>query len=287
MPDINIISIKWYFKLTVNFLTCILIVSSYKFTSFKLPSKNINNPNFNFKLYSKRLDTNKTSLKSKLLLSRRNKKPTEPNNRIDEVLIEINSAETVIKEPEELDELDALIEEGGKYLNLNNPSINFDSKKYKEDDNNNREKYNNIMRDKGNSETMIQELILRRSNARKSLDYISADSIKMKLEDDFGVEIFDSLGIWKSSSGLCGSLTPESELNTIPCSLTFEKAQELVNNRTKARRNRDFKLADEIRVELTLGGVGLDDRKNMWRSYDGTLSGSQSSDFQEYTRNKN
>ena len=93
-------------------------------------------------------------------------------------------------------------------------------------------------------------------------------------------------GIWKSTNGRSGRLANREELSETPCSLSQEEAQRLVDSRTLARRNRDFSLADDIRTELTLGGVELFDRDNSWRSFDSSISGKQSQDFQTYVDKK-
>ena len=64
----------------------------------------------------------------------------------------------------------------------------------------------------------------------------------------------------------------------IPCTLSYEEAQEIVDARTAARRNRDFELADQIRDELTSKGIEVVDKENVWRTFDRSLTGYQSDD---------
>ena len=94
------------------------------------------------------------------------------------------------------------------------------------------------------SQDEIQALIDRRANARKSVDFATADAIKIQLEEEYGVEIFDSLGIWKSANGRTGRLASLDELSDTPCTLPEKEVQILVIQRTIARRNRNFQLAD-------------------------------------------
>ena len=94
------------------------------------------------------------------------------------------------------------------------------------------------------SQDEIQALIDRRTNARKSVDFATADAIKIQLEEEYGVEIFDSLGIWKSANGRTGRLASLDDLSNTPCTLSEKEVQVLVIQRTIARRNRNFDLAD-------------------------------------------
>ena len=44
-------------------------------------------------------------------------------------------------------------------------------------------------------------------------------------------------------------------------------------------RNRDFRVADEIKAKLIKNGIQLFDKENTWRSSDGSMEGYQSVDF--------
>ena len=151
------------------------------------------------------------------------------------------------------------------------------------------------------------------------MDFATADAIKIQLEEEYGVEIFDSLGIWKSANGRTGRLASLDELSNTPCTLSEKEAQVLVFQRTIARRNRNFQLADgtyykcsffyvlklftnqikffifvitldyleEIRQQLTMAGVELNDPENTWRSFDGAISGFQSKDYDKRSSSDN
>lgn len=119
-------------------------------------------------------------------------------------------------------------------------------------------------------------------------DYSSADRIKDLLEDRFDVKIFDKTNQWTchtlEMSGLLkrhGRLYDERTLppSAVPCTLSRDEIQRLVDKRTAHRRARQFGAADAVRAELLAAGVELMDQSNEWCSYDGSLSGVQSLDF--------
>ena len=148
---------------------------------------------------------------------------------------------------DDFDELESYMEEGGKYLDKTaileplkekrpappkQPSISSGNRLgWKESFQN-------------GSQEEIQALVDRRTDARKNVDFATADAIKIQLEEEYGVEIFDSLGIWKSANGRTGRLASLDELSNTPCTLSEKEARVLVIQRTIARRNRNFQLAD-------------------------------------------
>jgi cysteinyl-tRNA synthetase len=82
--------------------------------------------------------------------------------------------------------------------------------------------------------------------------------IQERLLVEYQVEIRDRLGQWFRADGMTGSVLPttNTEINTnIPCTLTADQVNELINQRTSARRERNFTLADKIRTELTQHGI--------------------------------
>lgn len=178
-----------------------------------------------------------------------------------------------------IDELEALMEEGGKYLSPNtiNDERSISTSRSPRQD---------FDESKRLDQEKIQDLIDLRTNAQKSADFITADKIKAQLDEEYQVEVFDSLGIWKGPRGITGRVASKEDIISTPCKISQEEAQALIDSRTKARRNRDFDLADSIRVELTVAGIEVVDKENKWRSFDGSISGIQSSDFDSFS-NKN
>ena len=65
----------------------------------------------------------------------------------------------------------------------------------------------------------------------------------------------------------------------IPCTLSVDEIQTLIDERTVARRRRNFEIADEIRDELASKGVEVVDKENIWRTFDRSLSGMQSDGY--------
>ena len=155
---------------------------------------------------------------------------------------------TNIYDFDDFDELELYMEEGGMHLNettLFSPlevDKPIDPRETSSPSLGNRLGLKESFRSASQEE--IQALVDRRTNARKSVDFATADAIKTQLEEEYGVEIFDSLGIWKSVNGRSGRLASLDELSDTPCTLTEKEVQVLVIQRTIARRNRNFQLAD-------------------------------------------
>ena len=100
------------------------------------------------------------------------------------------------------------------------------------------------------------------------------------------MEIYDHKGLWEGPGGLVGPLNKVANPNDkapatkqVACKFSKEEVQDLIEERTNARRGRDFERADEIRDLLASSGVELYDKLNEWATYDGSMSGLQSTDF--------
>ena len=59
---------------------------------------------------------------------------------------------------------------------------------------------------------------------------------------------------------------PTAKTLSPECKLTVEDVEDLIRARNKARRSRNFNLADKLLGELALNGVSLDDKKKVWRA---------------------
>ena len=133
----------------------------------------------------------------------------------------------------------------------------------------------------------VAELIKKRMAFRFEKNFEAADLVRDELLFSHQVTISDKLGIWKSEDGRSGSLKGYSERYTdkivpaapISCTLSEDYIDQRVNQRTHLRRKRMFTEADKIRDDLAANGVELMDASNEWRSYDGLLSGQQSTDW--------
>ena len=148
---------------------------------------------------------------------------------------------------DDYDELESFMEEGGKYLDQTTLLEPIKEKRplpplRSPTPSSNRLGSGDDFRN--GSQDEIQALVDKRTDARKSVDFATADKIKVQLEEEFGVEIFDSLGIWKSANGRTGRLASLDDLSDTPCTLSEKEVQVLVIQRTIARRNRNFDLAD-------------------------------------------
>ena len=148
---------------------------------------------------------------------------------------------------DDYDELESFMEEGGKYLDQTTLHEPIKEKRplpplRSPTPSSNRLGSGDDFRN--GSQDEIQALVDKRTDARKSVDFATADKIKVQLEEEFGVEIFDTLGIWKSANGRTGRLASLDDLSDTPCTLSEKEVQVLVIQRTIARRNRNFDLAD-------------------------------------------
>jgi len=141
----------------------------------------------------------------------------------------------------------------------------------------------------------LQRMIDERTAAKHRRDYDEADAVREQLKIIFNVEINDRLGEWSSPDGRWGLLNKRQGLpgeeqevaaDAIVNPYTREQIQEMVNNRTVARRTRNFPTADDIRDELSDNGVEMFDKVNEWRTCDGTMRGFQSEDFETYSTEK-
>ena len=85
--------------------------------------------------------------------------------------------------------------------------------------------------------------------------------------------------------GLSGPLNPsiKSRVQKLGGKVSIDKykARQLVFDRTLARRNRNFSLADELREQLLDAGVELMDKLDMFRAIDGSFQGYQSQSPEE------
>jgi hypothetical protein len=140
-------------------------------------------------------------------------------------------------------------------------------------------------KDSGELVQEIQRLINERSEFRKARDFEQADALRDRLRFDYAVEIYDHKGLWEGPGGLAGPMNLMASPNfkapptkEVACKYSKEEVQDLVYERTAARRSRDFDRADEIRNLLADNGVELYDKINEWASFDGAMSGLQSTD---------
>ena len=139
----------------------------------------------------------------------------------------------------------------------------------------------NSENDDDDTQSAIENLIRSRSLARASRNYAEADAIKEELRLTYKVEIFDRSGEWRDEDGRYGRFGVTAKVVRKPDlkpSLSREKIQDLVDERTLLRRERNYEAADEIRDTLLSHGVELFDKLNEWETTDGSMRGLQSTD---------
>ena len=137
------------------------------------------------------------------------------------------------------------------------------------------------------NEEEAQKLVEERAKARSLRDFSRADELKEQLFAS-GIGLFDNDNRWVAFDRSISGSIPFLEMQSIPCTLTIDEVETMINDRTAARRVRDFKTADAIKKDLLQGGIQLFDRENKWEAYDGSIGGMQSEDFRGGSgRNRN
>lgn len=135
----------------------------------------------------------------------------------------------------------------------------------------------------------IERLLLARGEARAGRDFDKADDIREQLKSQYGVELYDRDGRWQGADGSTGfypALLKAPKPREIVTTKSKAELQDLVEQRTKARRARNFALADEIRDKLADEGVELFDAMNTWNTQDGRMDGQQSFDSYQGGRSR-
>jgi len=145
-------------------------------------------------------------------------------------------------------------------------------------------------------------LVDRRTEAKLLRDFELADSLREELIAS-GIDLVDRERTWSSHDGRVHgfqqriserifdpSAPPRQPRaaaaagggwgrEAVACTLTAEQAQALVDVRTRARRARNFELADSVKDDLRSSGIELLDKENTWRAFDGSISGVQAQDY--------
>ena len=123
-----------------------------------------------------------------------------------------------------------------------------------------------------NDATIIQDLVEERIAAKRAKDFDTADSIRDELLEDYNVIVNDRTREW-SVGGDFGEAKTDSDrdrpYDMSPHSLAvgddLSNIQNLVAQRSKAKKTRDFNSADSIRDELqSVYNVEIDDRQRLW-----------------------
>ena len=127
----------------------------------------------------------------------------------------------------------------------------------------------------------IERLLRARGDARAARDFDKADDIREQLLSQFEVSLYDRDGRWQGRDGSTGfypALIKVAKPMQVATTMSKAELQALVDQRTQARRARNFALADEIRDKLGDCGVELFDAMNTWQTVDGKHEGVQSTD---------
>ena len=139
-------------------------------------------------------------------------------------------------------------------------------------------------------------MVDRRTHARLARDFETADMIKSELVEN-GIDVVDRENTWSAYDGrISGFQTKIKErLNdftnfndkdgetvekrVVECKLSHDQVQSMVDVRTRARRNRNFELSDQIESDLKRSGITVNNKENTWKAMDGSISGLQSNDY--------
>ena len=123
-----------------------------------------------------------------------------------------------------------------------------------------------------NDATIIQDLVEERIAAKRAKDFDTADAIRDELLEDYDVIVNDRTREW-SVGGNFGEAKTDSDrdrpYDMSPHSLNvgddLSTIRNLVAQRSKAKKTRDFNAADSIRDELqNVYNVEIDDRQRLW-----------------------
>ena len=107
----------------------------------------------------------------------------------------------------------------------------------------------------------IEDMLVKRYQAKKNRDFNTADSIRDQLRADYNVGIDDSTSVWRVESGdykQVGDIKlSQSDLDHIDSEL---------RRRFECKLSRDYEGADAIRESLAENfGVSIDDRNKEWK----------------------
>jgi cysteinyl-tRNA synthetase len=113
----------------------------------------------------------------------------------------------------------------------------------------------------------IEDMLVKRYQAKKNRDFNAADSIRDQLRADYNVGIDDSTSVWRVESGdykQVGDIKlSQSDLDHIDLEL---------RKRFECKLSRDYEGADAIRDSLAENfGVTIDDRNKEWKVEHATL----------------
>merc|ERR1740121_2989750 len=110
----------------------------------------------------------------------------------------------------------------------------------------------------------VKELVNAREQARATKDFATSDQIRDQLKS-MGVDLNDREKMWRAQSGQVGVILGYRG-GSGPSDIEINA---LVQEREKAKTNRNFQVSDMIRDELKAHGVHLIDREGHWRASDG------------------
>ena len=150
----------------------------------------------------------------------------------------------------------------------------------------------------------VERLLERRTAARRRNDFEEADVIRSTLLNEFGVQVWDRDGIWRTGASASGSgmrrrestpqrgrgggnRPPRPPKEFGPTGHDYQLSQDagppvvelsepeihsLIAARLRAKMSRNFEKADQIQSELTEAGVYIHDGRKEWRA-DGVMFG--------------
>jgi cysteinyl-tRNA synthetase len=108
---------------------------------------------------------------------------------------------------------------------------------------------------------LINRLLAKRDIEKRNRKFKSADAIRDQLAEQFNISIDDRASEWHIKDSAYAMASGSAEVDDE----TRQKIQELVVNRLKAREERDYDTADNVKAELSEKyGVVVDDRLREW-----------------------
>lgn len=114
----------------------------------------------------------------------------------------------------------------------------------------------------------IQSMVFERAEAKKNRDFDVADEIRDELRDTYSVSLDDKTREWRILSEEYALVSADGS-NANPANLddaTLQLIQEKLVERSRAKVNREYDIADDIRDELReTYSVNVNDRTREWR----------------------
>ena len=118
------------------------------------------------------------------------------------------------------------------------------------------------------SDKELANMLREREVARKEKNFAVSDSLRKQLRAA-GVQIDDKKRSWAAADGRCGTIGIREGAVVGDGTLGSAALKDLLRKREAARANKEWTVADELRIAARANGVDLQDKLGIWKSLDG------------------